>query len=364
MEMDQKRRLLEVFVAIIIFKFTKCFSNRNHFGVKKYMDIRSTRSCIFLPSCLNLPCFLLQSLYTLPQTLHPIGHLYPEGLFNLALVQHGEGGTGDGTGELAAVAGLHVAGGLAAEELYHLGEVVPGADAFVTEMINAGFAVRRFRVKPGMTVIFQYHGYGFCQVEGVGGGADLVEDYLELGFGGGEAEHCLAEVLAEFAVEPGGADNHVVAAGLLDFLLPVEFGEAIDSGGGAPLVFAAGGVVGFPAEDVVGGDVHQQAADLFHCDGKVLGGGGVERLHKGVFLGSLGPIDVGPGGTVDGGVDVVLLDVLPYGIEVGDVELFIAVTDVGEEVFVGAAAGYELHFVSELTIGSCYKYVHCLTDSG
>ena len=58
-----------------------------------------------------------------------------------------------------------VAGRLTAEELNHFREVVPGADAFVGEVVDAGIGVMRFRVKPGMTfVVVQNYDNRICQV--------------------------------------------------------------------------------------------------------------------------------------------------------------------------------------------------------
>lgn len=117
--------------------------------------------------------------------------------------------------------------------LDHFGEVVPGADAFIAEMVDPGIGIMRCRIRSGMTVIvIQYHSNCLCQIQSICRGAHLVEDDLELGLGGGEVQHCLTEVLAEFGVEPGGADYHIIAACGDYLLFSVEFGQPINSGGG------------------------------------------------------------------------------------------------------------------------------------
>lgn len=44
-----------------------------------------------------------------------------------------------------------VAGGLAAEVLDHFGEVVPGADAFVGKVVDAGIRILGLRIRSAMT---------------------------------------------------------------------------------------------------------------------------------------------------------------------------------------------------------------------
>ncbi len=142
------------------------------------------------------------------------------------------------------MARLDVAGGLAAVFSDHLREVVPRADAFIRIMVDAGVAL--------VTAAVDYVNYGLGEVVGVCRRAHLVEDNLELGLGRGQIQHGPAEVLAELAVEPGGADDEVAAAAGDDVLLAVEFGHAVDTGRSTLLVFPAWGVVWLLTEDVIG----------------------------------------------------------------------------------------------------------------
>ncbi len=131
------------------------------------------------------------------ERIDPIRNFDAEGFSDAAFVEDGVGGTFHGTWVFCRVAGLYVAAFVTGNSGNHLGEVVPGANAFVGEVINALDGFRENDLD------------GFCQVESVCGRATLVEDHLELRLCGCELEHCLTEVLAELAVEPGFSDDDV-----------------------------------------------------------------------------------------------------------------------------------------------------------
>jgi hypothetical protein len=95
-----------------------------------------------------------------------------------------------------------------------------------------------------LSIVLEYGADGTGEVQGIGGGAALVVDDIEGGALGGELEHGAAEVLAELGVEPCRAYDDVLAPGGKDALLALLLGAAVDAGGCALLVFAAGGVVG------------------------------------------------------------------------------------------------------------------------
>lgn len=147
-----------------------------------------------------------------------------------------------------------------------------------------------------------------------------------------------------------------------DVLFAKELGLAVDSCGGACLVFLAGGVVGLSSEDVVCGDVYKESIYLFHCFCKVLGGCGVEFFYEFVFLGVFCSIYVGPCCTVDDGFHVMFLDHLPDGFEICDVEEggfhSLGLGYVGEDIVGIALTGKDAYFVAKLAVGTCYKYVH------
>ena len=98
----------------------------------------------------------------------------------------------------------------------------------------------------------------------------LVVHYLDGGFLGGEAEHGLDEVFAEFAVEPGRADDDVAAADAPDGFFSVEFCDGVDALRSGFFVLGDGRMVRFSAKDVVGGDMHQQSVNLLHRHRQIL----------------------------------------------------------------------------------------------
>ena len=213
-------------------------------------------------------------------------------------------------------------------------------------------------------VVLEYGADGTGEVQGIGGSAALVVDDIEGGALGGELEHGAAEVLAELGIEPCRAYDDVLAPGGKDALLALLLGAAVDAGGCALLVFAAGGVVGFGAEDVVGGDVYEQSSHGLHGKGEVLGSIGIEALCQGgkyriCFAG----IHIGPCGTVHYGIDALFLHHVHDGLSVGDVQedgfLSLHLVDVGEDEFVCTVLGKYSHFGTELSVGSGYKYFHC-----
>lgn len=240
----------------------------------------------------------------------------------------------------------------------HLGEVVPAGHAFVAVVVDAGIGGGVLGALDGMEYLLD----GSGQVESVGGGATLVEDHLKLGLGGREVEHGLAEVLAKLGVEPSGADDDGMTSGSENLLLAMELGRTIHAGRCALAVGTAGGVVRLFAKDIIGGNLHQPAAHFLHGTGQILGRCGVELLYKSLLGRVFGAIDIGPGGTVDDGLDVVSLDHGANGFQVGDVEVGgvepFNLIDIGEEVVIGGTTGYEAHLVAELAVGPCDKYIH------
>lgn len=151
-------------------------------------------------------------------------------------------------------------------------------------------------------------------------------------------------------------DDEVVNARGYDFLLAMEFGEPIDARGGSRLGLLTRCVVGVGTKDVVSADMDKQTTHLLHRAGKVFGGNGVKCLHN--VTSGLSFIDVGPGRTVDDAADLLLGHHLTDGVQIGDVEGWIAITHIGEDVVVAARTGHELHFVAQLAVGSCYQYIH------
>lgn len=287
---------------------------------------------------LLLLLLVLEVVDTLFQRIGPVGDFQAEGCLYLGLVEYRVAGAYDFRGELVAVTGLYVAGGVAGIFGDCFREVVPRADAFVGVVVDA--------VPAFVLALLDDVADGGGQVIGIGGGSCLVEDDFQAGFRGREVEHRFQEVLPVLAVQPGRADDEIVAAAADDSLFAMQLGLAVNAGGVGCLFFPARGVVPGSAEDVVGGDMYEQTIVPADGYGQVLYGLGVEQF--GQFSVVFGLVYIGIGGTVDDDFHVIVGYHLLYGGSIGDVEL----DDIGEDIMVGALLRYDAHLVAELAVGA------------
>ena len=175
-----------------------------------------------------------------------------EGVLDFRLVQHGVVRARRLGRILVGVQGRHAAGADARQAVYGEGEVVPRADAFVAEVVDAG-----------RDALFDGGVDGSCQVARVGGGAYLVEHHTQL-------RHGLDEVVAILRVEPGGADDHGARASSRHLFLARQLGASVDGVGAGERVLRVGHVGG-AVEDVVRGDVYQGGAARFGRIGQMGG---------------------------------------------------------------------------------------------
>ena len=100
-------------------------------------------------------------------------------------------------GILRGVEGAHMAGGNACQTMDGLGEVVPGDDTLVGEVVDAR-----------NNTLFDSSEDSHCQIACIGGRTYLIEDDAQFGFLLTQANHCLDEVIAKGGIEPGCADDH------------------------------------------------------------------------------------------------------------------------------------------------------------
>lgn len=217
------------------------------------------------------------------------------------------------------------------------GEVVPGADAFVCEVVQGFCACLDLR---------QQFYDGFSQVAGMGGAACLVGNDAEGVPFFAQPEHGVDEVPALGGMDPGGADDEGGPCLFQYRLFTGKFGPAID-GDGVGLVFRPVGVAGCAVEDVVGADVD----DVFPVPGEVPCPEVVDGfcLHGFVF----GPVDGGVGGAVDDGAYLVFGNVCLDRLFIGDVEFF----TVGVEDACLIPQPF-LEFGAQLAPCACYQEVH------
>ena len=145
----------------------------------------------------------------------------------------------------------------------------------------------------------------------------------------------------------------------------MQLGRAIYARRRALLLRTARHIVGFLAEHIVGGNLNQQSVHLLHRLGEVLRGIGVQFLGEcRQFLIGLTSIHIGPCGTVDDDIDIILLHHLADGIHIRDVEVSglkpLHLVDIREDIAVCGILANDSHLIAELTVGTSYEYIHFL----
>ena len=195
----------------------------------------------------------------------PVGDFQVIGLLDLGLVEDAVVRTCYGCGVLGGVQGTDVASGDAGQPVNGLGEVVPRADALVGEVEDAR-----------LNALGDSSHDSSGQVSRVGGRTYLIKDNSQFALLPTEAQHRLHEVVAEAAVEPGGADDESRGVGSQDSLFASEFCPAIDGVGACGEVFGIGGVGG-AVEDVVGRDVDERGALFLGDRGEIFYGRAVQQ---------------------------------------------------------------------------------------
>ena len=122
------------------------------------------------------------------------------------------------------------------------GEVRPGADAVVGEMIDFAMALADLR-EEGQE--------GFSQVAGVGRRADLIADNAQLRLFGPETQHGLDEIVAERRIEPGGADDEAAAPAVANGVFTVALAPSVGRERMAPVGLPVAG--SFPSVEHIFG---------------------------------------------------------------------------------------------------------------
>lgn len=225
-------------------------------------------------------------------------------------------------------------------------------------MVDAGLVVSRL-IAFGCIVI--EHGLdGYSQIVGVGRRAGLIEHHAQLWFGGGQVEHGLDKVPAILGIKPGGTDNDVFAARLLDMAFTFQFGLAVNACRGAFLVLAARGVIGITTKHIVGGDLDQQTVDGLHGLGQDFRGIGIELAAQGHI--AFGLVHIGIGRTVDDTLNVLFRYHAADGFGIGDVEdgglHALGSNHVRKDIMMVGLSADQTHFVAKLSVGAGYQYIH------
>ena len=258
----------------------------------------------------------LHVLQTNLQRIHPVRNADTESLLDLGLVQYGISRTNDWTGKLMAVAGLDVTLRMPRQGSNHLREVIPRAYSFVTEVIDTVLAVALLWLF--LYIVFEHSMDDLCQVVGISRRSCLVEHHLQLGLGSRQVQHGFHEVPAELTVQPGRAEDHVVAARSQYVLFPLQLGASVHTGRRTLLVFLARRVVRISTKHVVRRDMHQQSAHFLHGLRQVAGSVSVQHTAESLVI--LRLVHVGIGRAVHDALHAPFPYDTAYSFQISDVE--------------------------------------------
>ena len=272
----------------------------------------------------------------------------PEGFFDLGLIKDGKVWAADLRGKFVGVTRFYVTG-ISGEVADGAGEVEPGADALVREVVDACL------VHPALRddLVDELR-----QIRRIGRRSHLVEDHLEHRPFRRELAHRLHEVLAVRGVEPRRAEDLPAAAGGLYRLLALKLRRPVHPVRlDRPVLAARKGDVAL--ENVVRGDVDEVRADFRRHRSQDTRSKVVQQVrHLDVVLGL---VHIGVGRAIHDDIDLLRFADQPDGIPVGDVQIDGVHPrkggDVREDVAVGRSGGDVAHFRSELSVSSRNQYV-------
>ena len=142
------------------------------------------------------------------QRIHPIRNMDTKSFFDLSFVEYRISRTNNRTRKLVTMAGLNVTLRMARQSGNYLREIVPRADPFVAEMIDAILAVTALRLF--LYIVVQYGTDGQCQIVGIGRCTGLIKYHLQLGLRRRQIQHRLYEVLTKLAIQPGGSKDDII----------------------------------------------------------------------------------------------------------------------------------------------------------
>ena len=187
-----------------------------------------------------------------------------------------------------------------------------------------------------------------------------------------DVQHGLDEVLSVEAEDPGDADDEILLEGPRDGLLTAELRLTIVVERRIILTVRLPRGLALTVEDVVGGDIDHLRIHELRGIGDVLHAVNIDRLYLRTVRLILCGVNRGPGRTVH---DHIRMKLANDGGNLGtirDIHLHIRHTghrriihhtavhrlDVRADTLVAAFREFVHHIVTELTIDTCYKYVH------
>ena len=219
--------------------------------------------------------------------------------------------------------------GDACNAMNSLGEVVPGDDTLVGEMINARH-----------NALFDGSKDGHSQITCIGGCAYLVEDDTQFRFLLTQTNHRLHEVITEGGIQPGSTDDHRLGAELLYIQFTHELGLAIDAVRTCIRLLGIGRMLG-TIEDIVSGDLDHPSAAF--SDGCCQVSRCLRIQLRAEFFIVLSLVDSRISRTVDNAINMMFLDKGLDSVLVGDIKfLHIRI----KIAMLGVTSLQQLHFVS------------------
>ena len=140
----------------------------------------------------------------------------------------------------------------------------------------------------------------------------------------------------------------------------MKFCESVNTCRTAFLVFPAGHIVFFLAEHIVSRNVQEQSFPLCHHNRQILRCVGIEPFRKVPV--ALGCVHIGVGGAIDDDIYSVVIHHFAHSLPVRYVQMdrFHSrdIHHIRKYVLVAAPLCEQPHFIAQLSVGSCYKYVH------
>ena len=211
-----------------------------------------------------------------------------------------------------------------------------------------------------------------CEVQCIGRCPDLIHDHAYSIVGLSDVQHGLDKVFSIEAEDPGDADDEILLEGPRDGLLTAELRLTIVVERRIILTVRLPRGLALTVEDVVGGDIDHLRIHELRGIGDVLHAVNIDRLYLRTVRLILCGIDRGPGRTVH---DHIRMKLANDGGNLGtirDIHLHIRHTghrriihhtavyrlDVRADTLIAALREFVHHIVAELTIDTCYKYVH------
>ena len=211
-----------------------------------------------------------------------------------------------------------------------------------------------------------------CEIQCIGRCPDLIHDHAYSIVGLSDVQHGLDKVFSIETENPGDADDEILLEGAGHGLLTAELRLTVVVERRIVLTVRLPRGLTLAVEDVVRGDIDHLRIHELRGIRDVLHAVDIDRLYLRTIRLILCSIDRGPGCTVHDDIRMKLTDDGGNLCTIRDVHLHIRHTghrriihhtavyrlDVRADTLIAALREFVHHIVAELTIDTCYKYVH------